>query len=235
MQLFWGVKHDNSTIIIEGEEVVHLNKSLRKQQGDLINLIDGSGAIYKCELGQMSRNQAFASIVEIVQSKKKWLGKLHLAIALTKNIDRIEWFVEKSVEMGVDEISFINCERSVKTNIKIDRIKRIVQSSMKQSLNCYLTLINNDISFNQILENTKDYSTKLIPHCENIEKVNLSNAFIGGGKTIVLIGPEGDFTSSEVNLAIENGFSPASMGETRLRTETAGMMTVAIYQSQNWR
>jgi len=110
-----------------------------------------------------------------------------------------------------------------------------VQSSMKQSLNCYLTLINNDISFNQILENTKDYSTKLIPHCENIEKVNLSNAFIGGGKTIVLIGPEGDFTSSEVNLAIENGFSPASMGETRLRTETAGMMTVAIYQSQNWR
>jgi len=98
MQLFWGVKHDNSTIIIEGEEVVHLNKSLRKQQGDLINLIDGSGAIYKCELGQMSRNQAFASIVEIVQSKKKWLGKLHLAIALTKNIDRIEWFVERQLK-----------------------------------------------------------------------------------------------------------------------------------------
>ena len=234
MQLFWGSKQGGDKMLIEGEEVTHLNKSLRKKEGDRIEVIDGSGAIYQCDILQVSRSQAFVQVVEVVQTQKKWLGSIHIGIALTKNIDRIEWFVEKAVEMGVDEISFINCERSVKTNIRMDRINRIVQSSMKQSYNVYNPIVKDNIQLKYLMENSNNYDLMLMPTCEEIPKSALPSILSTGKSTIIIIGPEGDFTPDEIQIGISHGFIPTSMGETRLRTETAGMMAVALFQSAGW-
>ncbi|MEO5583110.1 MAG: RsmE family RNA methyltransferase [Saprospiraceae bacterium] len=234
MQLFWGSKEGGEKIILEGEEVTHLNKSLRKKAGDLIHVIDGSGSVFNCEILQMTRSEAVAQILEEKRTEKKWSGTLHIGIALTKNIDRIEWFVEKAVEMGIDRISFLNCSRSVKTKIRMDRIHRIVQSSMKQSLNCYLPVVQDNVYFDNIVVNSDPNNIRLIPNCEEMEKLSLNKLIQSDRDTLILIGPEGDISPEEISLALSNGFLAASMGDTRLRTETAGMMAVAVFQSNNW-
>ncbi len=235
MQLFWGSKQGGDKVIIEGEEVTHLNKSLRKKAGDQIQIIDGSGFIFHCEILQLSRNQAITKVIKEIHTKKKWSGMLHIGIALTKNIDRIEWFVEKAVEMGIDEISFINCDRSVKTNIRMERIHRIVQSSMKQSLNCYTPMVRDNVPLKQILEESENYEVKLMPTCEDMIKTEMQSFMASGKSTIILIGPEGDFSLNEIQLGLAKGFKATSMGATRLRTETAGMMAVALFQGAGWK
>ena len=233
MQLFWGVRQGIDEIVITGEEVTHLSKSLRKKEGDEVFIIDGTGFLFTGIISEMTRSEVVAKIKREEFLLKKWHGELHLAIALTKNIDRIEWFVEKAVEMGVDRISFLNCHRSVKTNVKMDRIRRIVQSSMKQSLNVTLPVVEDNVDFNMLVLNSTA-GNKLIPNCEKMNKVLLTEAIKPAGSTLIAIGPEGDFSPGEIDLAINNGFTAVSMGETRLRTETAGMMAVAIYQGLNW-
>ena len=207
---------------LTSEESWHCAKVLRKKTGDKIQLIDGIGNFYEGVLEIVSDKKCTANLTSgpILQEKRNYY--LHLAIAPTKQIDRIEWMIEKAVEIGIDEISFISCKNSERTVIKIDRIIKIVESAVKQSLQAYLPKINDLTLFKEII-NSKEADQKLIAHCYNEEKNDLKQMEFKNKSTLVLIGPEGDFSMDEVDIALKNNFKAVSFGSNRLRTETAGL------------
>lgn len=207
---------------LTSEESWHCAKVLRKKTGDKIQLIDGIGNFYEGVLEIVSDKKCTANLTSgpILQEKRNYY--FHLAIAPTKQIDRIEWMIEKAVEIGIDEISFISCKNSERTVIKIDRIIKIVESAVKQSLQAYLPKINDLTSFKEII-NSKEVDQKLIAHCYNEEKNDLKQMEFKNKSTLVLIGPEGDFSIDEVDIALKNNFKAVSFGSNRLRTETAGL------------
>ena len=207
---------------LTSEESWHCAKVLRKKTGDNIQLIDGIGNFYEGVLETVSDKKCTANLTSgpILQEKRNYY--LHLAIAPTKQIDRIEWMIEKAVEIGIDEISFISCKNSERTVIKIDRIIKIVESAVKQSLQAYLPKINDLVFFKEII-NSKEADQKLIAHCYNGEKNDLKITEFKNKSTLVLIGPEGDFSLDEVDIALKNNFKAVSFGSNRLRTETAGL------------
>ncbi|MDZ4664307.1 MAG: 16S rRNA (uracil(1498)-N(3))-methyltransferase [Bacteroidota bacterium] len=206
------------------EESWHCFKVLRCKVGDQIHIIDGLGAAYKGVLMLATEKQCVANITEgpIYQSKRNYY--LHLAIAPTKQIDRIEWMIEKAVEIGIDELSFIKCKNSERMNIKIDRIQKIVESAVKQSKQACIPKINDITDFKNML--ASESHIKLIAHCEESDKGNLKDLNLAGNSICVLIGPEGDFTIQEIEEAQKAGFKAVSLGKTRLRTETAGLYVV---------
>jgi 16S rRNA (uracil1498-N3)-methyltransferase len=212
----------NKTATLTSEESWHCAKVLRKKAGDNIQLIDGVGNFYDGVLEIVSDKKCTATILSgpILQDKRNYY--LHLAIAPTKQIDRIEWMIEKVVEIGIDEISFISCRNSERTVIKIDRIIKIVESAVKQSLQAYLPKVNDLISFKDIV-NSKNTDQNLIAHCYNSEKNDLKKVDFKNRSTLILIGPEGDFSMEEVDMALKNDFKAVSFGSNRLRTETAGL------------
>jgi 16S rRNA (uracil1498-N3)-methyltransferase len=202
------------------EESLHCAKVLRKKVGDEITVIDGSGTFFKARLEIVGQKKCVAEILERKSSRPRNYY-LHLAIAPTKQIDRIEWMLEKCVEIGIDEISFIQCKNSERVNVKIERMKKIVESAVKQSMQANLPKINELSSFKDVLKNTADQ--KFIAHCEASEKTNIRKISFVNKKSLILVGPEGDFTSEEIKLAKENNFLALDLGENRLRTETAGL------------
>ncbi|MDO8998937.1 MAG: 16S rRNA (uracil(1498)-N(3))-methyltransferase [Bacteroidota bacterium] len=208
--------------ILTSEESWHCAKVLRKKAGDEIQLIDGVGNFYQGILEIVSDKKCTAKIISgpILQAKRNYY--LHLAIAPTKQIDRIEWMIEKAVEIGIDEISFISCQNSERTVIKIDRITKIIESAVKQSLQAYLPKINGLLSFKEIIVSHKG-EQNFIAHCYNTEKENIKDLDFKNKSTLILIGPEGDFSKEEVDLALKNNFKALSISENRLRTETAGL------------
>ena len=204
------------------DESWHCAKVLRKKAGDKVQLIDGKGYCYEGILELVSDKKCVAKIISdpILQTKKNYY--LHLAIAPTKQIDRIEWMIEKAVEIGIDEISFIQCVNSERTNIKLDRLAKIVESAVKQSLQAYLPKINGLISLKEIITKSET-EQKLIAHCFTSNKEPIHQILFKNKSTLILIGPEGDFSEREINLALENNFKAISLGTNRLRTETAGL------------
>lgn len=212
----------NKTATLTSEESWHCAKVLRKKTGDNIQLIDGLGNFYEGVLEIVSDKKCTANVVSgpILQDKRNYY--LHLAIAPTKQIDRIEWMIEKAVEIGIDEISFIACKNSERTVIKFDRIQKIVESAVKQSLQAYLPKINDLKSFKEIVSSSTA-NQNLIAHCYDSEKENIKQLDFKNKSTLVLIGPEGDFSKEEVELALKSNFKALSIGSNRLRTETAGL------------
>jgi 16S rRNA (uracil1498-N3)-methyltransferase len=204
------------------EESWHCAKVLRARPGDQVHLIDGAGNFYEGTLHLVTEKKC---TVKNVLGPKKQLARnyyLHLAIAPTKQIDRIEWLVEKAVEIGIDEFSFITCANSERTVLKKDRILKIAVSAVKQSLQAFIPKVNDLVSFKDLLNNNI-CDQRLIAHCFDLPRAELRTLAFSNRKTLALIGPEGDFTMEEVNLAVEKGFKPVSLGESRLRTETAGL------------
>lgn len=233
MQLFWGKRINDNVILVEGDEVLHLTKSLRKKVGDAVDLIDGSGNIFHSVITEIQRGKLVAVNMSVTPKVNHWKKRLHIAIAPTKNADRMEWFVEKAVEVGIDTISFIQCERSVRTNLRMDRVARIVQSAMKQSYNIINPTIQ-EKSFDQLLTGFKPSAmVGLIAHCEDGIKQSFSDIQFDKPDTWILIGPEGDFSGQEVENALRIGFVPLSLGRSRLRTETAGIYAVSIFRNIN--
>lgn len=230
MQLFWGNKINDSVLIVQGEDVGHISKSLRKKIGDEVNLIDGSGKVFHCVITKITRNQVDAVVMSEELMEKNWKNSLSLAVSLTKNLDRIEWLVEKIVEIGIDCIYFIQCERSQKVNIRLDRINRIVQSAMKQSNNVYKPLIIQKSFTGLIQDFNANELNGFIAHCGDGDKQLLCREIIKQRDTLFLIGPEGDFSPDEVTIALKNGFLPISLGSSRLRTETAGLYAVSVFR-----
>ncbi len=212
---------NNAIAELRADEAWHCAKVLRNKAGDKINVIDGIGNFYDAELISVNEKKCEARITSPPKVQKQKDYYLHIAIAPTKNIDRIEWFVEKAVEIGVNEITFLRCKNSERTVIKTDRIIKIIESAVKQSLQAYIPKINELSEFKSVLENNSDI--KLIAHCFDERKTTLKDLDLKNKKTIVLIGPEGDFTLEEVKQAQDKNFRTLSLGENRLRTETAGL------------
>ncbi len=221
MNIFIATVNDK-TATLTAEESWHCAKVLRKKTGDAVRLIDGIGNFYDGKLELVSDKKCVAVITSGPTAQLKRNYYLHLAIAPTKQMDRIEWMIEKAVEIGIDEISFMNCHNSERTVIKTDRIIKIVESAVKQSLQAYLPKINELTAFKEVV-NSVSADQKLIAHCEDSEKAGIKQIDFKNRSTLILIGPEGDFSRDEIDLALKNKFKAVSFGENRLRTETAGL------------
>lgn len=214
------------------EEAMHASKVLRLQQGDEVFLMDGAGYFHRAELTLVSNKHCLYNIVETTPQSKAWKANIHLAIAPTKNIDRIEWMAEKCTEIGWDRLTFLNCKFSERKQIRIDRIEKIVTSAVKQSRKPFMPVIDDITNFREFVTSRRE-GKKYICHCyEEIEKKDFFNTIRSednySSDTTILVGPEGDFSIDEVRLAIENGYESITLGSFRLRTETAGLMSVTM-------
>ncbi|MFO0355399.1 MAG: 16S rRNA (uracil(1498)-N(3))-methyltransferase [Sphingobacteriaceae bacterium] len=218
---------DQQTAVLTPEESWHCAKVLRYKPNDQIELIDGKGSFYKAVLTQVHEKKCVAAITEGPIHQVKHPYYLHVAIAPTKQIDRIEWMIEKAVEIGIDELSFIKCKNSERTVIKTDRIQKIVESAVKQSKQAFIPKVNELNEFKEICKTDVDH--KFIAHCDEDEKLDIKNIKIQNASYLILVGPEGDFSPSEISEAKSAGFKPVSLGNTRLRTETAGLFVVQAF------
>lgn len=207
------------------EEAAHCLRVLRLTVGDEVMLTDGKGLFYKAVISAATGKRCQVKVVESIEQEPFWNGHLHLAMAPTKNMDRIEWFAEKATEIGFNELSFLNCRFSERKVIKTERIEKIVVSAVKQSLKAYKPVVNEMMDFSRFME--KDFSgQKFIAHCYEGEKPLLKDVLVPGQDALVLIGPEGDFSMEEVQKAEAAGFRAISLGKSRLRTETAALVAV---------
>jgi 16S rRNA (uracil1498-N3)-methyltransferase len=205
----------------------HLIKVLRLKKGDTIYLFDGKGNGASAKIIDPNQKKCNISIQAPNYRDTERNYYLHIAIAPTKNINRFEWFVEKATEMGIDEITPMICDNSERKDIKTNRLDRILIAAMQQSQKHHKPILNEKSSFNKLIE-TNYQGNKYIAHCYNANKMKLSKS-TSNEKAIVLIGPEGDFSKDEIMLATAHGYQAISLGNTRLRTETAGIVVCAHF------
>jgi 16S rRNA (uracil1498-N3)-methyltransferase len=214
---------ESSVYVLNEEESRHCSKVLRLSIGDRVSLVDGKGGLYEAEISSESKRNVSLSILQVTRNFQQRNYHIHIAIAPTKNIDRIEWFLEKATEIGIDEITPIICERSERKIIKEERLEKVITSAVKQSLQAYHPILNPAIPFQHFLKQEFE-AEKMIAHCIDDEKrVFMNDVVKAGARYLVLIGPEGDFSPQEIEMALSAGFIPLTLGNTRLRTETAGL------------
>ena len=213
------------------EEAMHALRVLRLKSGDEIMLTDGTGNFYKAEITVAATRKCVFKLLETIPQTPIWRGHLHLVVSPTKMMERMEWLVEKATEIGFDRISFINCDNSERRVIKVKRLEKIAVSAMKQSRKAWKPIIDEIVSFDELVAESTE-GLRYIAHCyEEIKKVDLINQLSMSDKdedVTVFIGPEGDFSLSEVKKAIDAGFVSVSLGESRLRTETAALYSVMM-------
>jgi len=231
MQLFYNseIKNTDSSFVFDKEESKHIVKVLRKKESDKIFITNGLGFLFLSEISLASDKKCEVKILEIQEFDKPKYN-LHIAVAPTKMNDRLEWFLEKATEIGIQEITPIICEHSERKVYKIDRAEKIIQSAMKQSNQFYLPKINEPVSFKEFISNTKS-ENKFIAHCVETERKQLKNSVNPNENYVILIGPEGDFSENEIELGLANNYKAVMLGNTRLRTETAALVachTVAL-------
>ena len=226
MELFYSNNINSGTIILDGTESRHCIKVLRKSIGDKINVVDGKGSLYKGIIKSDNLKDCKIKILETIKNYDKRDNYIHIAISPIKNSNRIEWFIEKVVEIGVDEISFIDCDRTLRHSVKMERIFKTSISAMKQTLKATLPKINDICSFEDFLD-TSIHSNKFICHLEDgnrKEIFHFKNQLSKSSDSCILIGPEGDFSMDEIAMAKKYNFNAISLGDSRLRTETAGIV-----------
>lgn len=226
---------------LPAEEATHALRVLRLKGGDEIFLMDGEGSFFRAEVTAASSKRCLYEIKEEMPQQRAWKGHIHLAIAPTKMMERIEWMAEKATEIGFDELSFLNCQFSERKVVKTPRIDKIVISAVKQSHKAWKPVVNELVSFKEFIQTPRP-GRKFICHCyEEVEKKDFFTEISGilneapaatessnadAADITVLVGPEGDFSIDEVRLALENGYESVSLGTSRLRTETAGLVAV---------
>ncbi len=224
MQLFYNntLIESSTEIKFSREESKHIAKVLRKKEGDILHITNGKGILFMANITFSNPSQCIA-VIDSYEKQEARAYRLHLVVAPTKMNDRYEWFLEKATEIGIDEITPIICDHSERKIIKPERFERILLSAMKQSLQCYLPKLNPAISFSDFISQ-KNNDQLLIAHCEETQKQSLKTTLQSKSNTTILIGPEGDFSSEEIQMALSSGYTPVTLGETRLRTETAAMV-----------
>ena len=224
MQLFYNpnINETTESFSFDKEESKHIIKVMRKKGGDILFVTNGLGFLFKTEIVLGSDIKCTVKIVSIEKSKQPKYH-LHLAVAPTKMNDRYEWFLEKATEMGISEITPIICDHSERKFVKSDRFDKILQSAMKQSVQFYLPKLNEPITFKEFLKQ-KNEGLLLIAHCEETAKKSLKSVVKPNESVTLLIGPEGDFSNKEIAQALENKYTPVTLGATRLRTETAAIV-----------
>ena len=234
MQLFYNseISVETTQITFDKIESKHIVRVLRKKENDILKITNGKGFLFDAKIRLASDKKCTAEIINFEEKQKPWNYYLHIAIAPTKNNDRIEWFLEKATEIGIDEITPIICSNSERRVIKLERFEKILQAAMKQSLKFTLPKLNKPIKLNEFIN--QDIDGKIcIAHCESFDKNSkkrekrfLKSIVDSSEKTTILIGPEGDFSSEEIKKCLKKNMIPISLGESRLRTETAGLVAV---------
>jgi 16S rRNA (uracil1498-N3)-methyltransferase len=226
MQLFYNPIIDEKTeqFSFDKEESKHIIKVLRKKDGDLLHVTNGLGYLFETQITLASDSKCTVEVLSY-EKKPKPNFYLHLAVAPTKMNDRFEWFLEKATEIGIQEITPIICDRSERKVINQDRFEKIILTAMKQSNEVYIPKLNKAVSFKEFIK-TQQKGLKLIAHCEETDKKTLKTTVKSSEDCTILIGPEGDFSEKEISLAIDNKYSAVSLGNTRLRTETAAIVAV---------
>lgn len=227
MQLFY-ISNISDTFSIEGEEVKHISKVLRKNIGDEIQITDGKGKGYNAQIIAIEKNQINCQCGEEIKNDLELTTRVHLAVSPTKNIDRYEWLIEKAVELGVSEITPLITKHSERRKINLERLQKIAVSAMKQSGRFVLPIINDVVDFNKFTTNSNQI---YFAHCREGEKKSFAKMDFSNDIT-VLIGPEGDFSIEEIENCVKKNFVPIELGNTRLRTETAAIYALAIVKAQ---
>jgi 16S rRNA (uracil1498-N3)-methyltransferase len=231
MQLFYISRIEGNACVLSEEESWHCTKVLRLKEGDEITLTDGRGNIHS---GRLTRIHHKGCLVEITGTRNVAPGSwhTHIAMAPTKNIDRFEWFLEKATEIGIGEITPLFCEHSERETVKLHRLEKVLVSAMKQSLKAWLPKLNEPVKFREFISKERN-GQKFIGYCETGNESALAKLYIPGNDAVILIGPEGDFSKTEVEQACASGFVPVSLGTSRLRTETAGIVACHTVELSN--
>lgn len=216
-----------TTPLLPEEESLHCVKVLRHKTGDIIHLIDGCGSMYEAEIVAAHPKRAEVRVISVTAGYNAHRYSLHMAVAPTKNIDRFEWFVEKATEIGLDELTPIVCRYSERRTLKPERIEKILLSASKQSLHAKVPRLNPPADFSDFVRGVRA-DGRFIAHCYPGEKQYLLRACASVADAVVMVGPEGDFSEEEVRLALSSGFVGVSLGESRLRTETAGIVAAHL-------
>lgn len=219
--------------VLPEDESAHCVRVLRKKEGDEVFVTDGKGHFFDAVITVAHPKHCSLEIIKNINSNKPWSNTIHIAFAPTKNMDRVEWFAEKATEIGIDHITPLLCRYSERKEVKLPRIEKILVSAMKQSQKAYLPLLDEMTAFQTFVKQPFD-GQKFIAHCyEGDEKKLLKSVYNCGQNALILIGPEGDFSEKEVDEALKNGFIPISLGESRLRTETAAVVACHTIQLLN--
>lgn len=221
MQIFYAPDIE-STLVLPEEESGHCVRVMRLAEGDEIMITDGKGNFYRASITNAYPKHCQVEITSSWQPEKPWDAYIHIAVAPTKNMDRMEWFAEKATEIGIDEITCLNCRFSERKEVKTARLEKILVSAMKQSQKALLPQLNGMTDFKQFVRQPFN-GRKFIAHCEEGEKPLIKSIYRPGENVLILIGPEGDFSPEEIKSAEENGFEAISLGKSRLRTETAAL------------
>lgn len=229
MQLFFSdlITEQTKNYTFQREESKHIIKVLRKRINDCIHITNGKGQCYSGTIISENPNKCTVSL-KLIDQQDALPYKLHIAVAPTKVNDRFEWFLEKATEIGVTDITPILCDHSERKHIKWERFDKIIQSATKQSLQYHKPQLHQLTPIKAFINNTHA-TNKFIAHCENHEKKYLKNLITPKSDSVILIGPEGDFSLNEINLALQHNYSPVSLGNTRLRTETAAIVAVHTF------
>ena len=223
MHIFYTPGLSSDRFTLNEEESRHCSKVLRLGIGDVVHLIDGRGGLFDAEINAIHKKHVELKVIRRQTEFGKRNHHLHIAVAPTKNIDRFEWFLEKATEIGVDEITPLICDRSERKIIKEERLDKVITSAVKQSLTAYHPQLNQAISFSELMKQ-EFVGERLIAHCmDDVAKQFISEVVSPQQSYLILIGPEGDFSPAELNTALQNGFKPVTLGNTRLRTETAAL------------
>jgi len=235
MDIFYSHQIETDFLNLGEDESRHCIKVLRKSTGEKVQVIDGKGGLYEGTVELVSKNKPVKVWINsrTLFDANNYQSGFHLAIAPTKNADRMEWLLEKTVELGIQSICFLHCEHSERSNLRLDRLEKIAISALKQSKQYWLPQIELGVPFEKFIARIEKISTTFIAHCYENSKSEI-NTLLTSEPSTVLIGPEGDFSLNEINLAKQKGVQTVSLGDSRLRTETAGLYACSLYRSKRY-
>ena len=232
MHIFYTPDISGITYTLDETESKHCVRVLRLEKGSRITLVDGRGGFYTAEIADANPKHCAVNIIQSELNFGLRNFQVHVAIAPTKNIERIEWFLEKATEIGIDRVTPLLCRFSERKEIKNERLEKVMVSAMKQSLKAYLPQLDELTKFNDFLRQPFS-GQKFIAHCEEQQRDLLKNLIVQDQSYLILIGPEGDFSTDEIDMALKAGFKPVSLGDSRLRTETAGVVACHTFNLLN--
>lgn len=232
MHIFYTPDVSGTTYTLDETESKHCIRVLRLEKGDEITLVDGRGGFYMARIDDPNPKRCTVAVVKSEQNYGERRFQVHIAIAPTKNIERIEWFLEKATEIGIKRVIPLLCRYSERKEIKNERLEKVMVSAMKQSLKAYLPQLDVLTKFKDLINQPFD-GQKFIAHCEEQHRDLLKNLVVPNQNYLILIGPEGDFSTDEIEMALNTGFRPVSLGESRLRTETAGVVACHTFNLLN--